>query len=187
MVTGQLLMTWLGTLIGQLPKTTAVLSRESGVPEDVLCALQVNDPNLTIPLPCLISLFQALGVDPAQALIPACIRIGIRPASFSSTLRQLRTFKGLTQQQVSDAAGMPIQTYVQYEGGRRTPGFPAIAKLARVFGVPLERFEKCEFEAPEDSDEIWRATIVDTPNDEWSDDDETGLSTNNNSNDPIPF
>jgi transcriptional regulator with XRE-family HTH domain len=53
-------------------------------------------------------------------------------------LQRLRAGLGLTQQQVADAAGVPLTTLRGWEVDRREPGFRAACRLAGALGVTVE-------------------------------------------------
>lgn len=55
--------------------------------------------------------------------------------TFADRLKQFRTDRGLTQQQVSDMLGVQKATYSGYETGRREPDVFKIKELSRIFGV----------------------------------------------------
>jgi phage repressor protein C with HTH and peptisase S24 domain/DNA-binding XRE family transcriptional regulator len=47
-------------------------------------------------------------------------------------LREQRVRKGLSQEQMAEAAGIPIETYKKYERNKRMPGGDALGALARM-------------------------------------------------------
>jgi transcriptional regulator with XRE-family HTH domain len=58
---------------------------------------------------------------------------------FNITLRELRDARGLTQEQVAEAAGTSQSHYSKIELGRVSPTIRTVKKLADVLGVdPME-------------------------------------------------
>ncbi len=53
-------------------------------------------------------------------------------------LEQIRTQKGLTQQELADLAGVSRQTIISLERGRYNPSITLAFRLARLFGVTVE-------------------------------------------------
>lgn len=53
-------------------------------------------------------------------------------------LRELRTSKHLTQQQVADKIGLTRPAYTAYETEKRVPDGPMTAKLATIYGVSTD-------------------------------------------------
>ena len=51
------------------------------------------------------------------------------------TLKSLRSSHGITQKDLSVATGIPLQSIINYENGRREPSFKATAALERYFGI----------------------------------------------------
>ena len=62
-------------------------------------------------------------------------------------VRDLRTERGLSQQELGDAMGVSRQTINSIEKGRYTPSLPLAIALARYFGKPVEEI----FDADRDS------------------------------------
>jgi len=56
----------------------------------------------------------------------------------ANRLRNLRTQKHLTQQQVADKIGLTRPGYTAYEIGKRVPDGPMTAKLADVYNVTTD-------------------------------------------------
>ena len=54
-------------------------------------------------------------------------------------VREQRSAVGLTQADLAAAVGVSRQTVISIENGRYLPSLPLAFRLARVFGVPLER------------------------------------------------
>src|SRR4051812_26311657 len=53
-------------------------------------------------------------------------------------LQRLRALAGLTQQQIADAAGVPLTSLRNWEIARREPGFRVAARLAKALGTTVE-------------------------------------------------
>ena len=53
-------------------------------------------------------------------------------------LEEMRTRKGLTQQELADLAGVSRQTIISLERGRYNPSITLAFRLARLFGVTVE-------------------------------------------------
>ncbi len=53
-------------------------------------------------------------------------------------LEQIRTQKGLTQQELADLAGVSRQTIISLERGRYNPSITLAFRLARLFEVTVE-------------------------------------------------
>ena len=56
---------------------------------------------------------------------------------FAENLRALRTGRGMTQQQLADAADVHLNTVSKIENKQREPKVTVIAKLAKVLGAEL--------------------------------------------------
>jgi putative transcriptional regulator len=55
-------------------------------------------------------------------------------------VRKLRFDNGqMTQQQLADRIGATRQTIIAIESGKYSPSLPLAFKLARTFGVPIEK------------------------------------------------
>jgi putative transcriptional regulator len=54
-------------------------------------------------------------------------------------VREQRSAVGLTQADLAAALGVSRQTVISIENGRYLPSLPLAFRLARLFGVPLER------------------------------------------------
>ncbi|MBL8798736.1 MAG: helix-turn-helix transcriptional regulator [Planctomycetia bacterium] len=65
--------------------------------------------------------------------------------TFADKLKALRVEKDLTQEQLAEAAGIPIGTLRDYEQGKRRadPALSTAVKLARALGVSVEAFAEC--------------------------------------------
>jgi transcriptional regulator with XRE-family HTH domain len=60
--------------------------------------------------------------------------------SFGRHLRALREEAGLSRAEAARRARVPTSTLRNWEADRGMPGLPALARLAKVLGVPVERF-----------------------------------------------
>jgi putative transcriptional regulator len=70
-----------------------------------------------------------------------------KPTRVTNDLRALRFAAGeMTQAQLADQVGLTRQTIIAIEQGRYSPSLEVAFKIARVFGVPLERV----FQYPEE-------------------------------------
>ena len=58
--------------------------------------------------------------------------------NFHTRLKNLRTSRNLTQKQITDATGMTVTGYQNYESARRKPNFDAIIALADFFNVSTD-------------------------------------------------
>lgn len=71
-----------------------------------------------------------------------------KPTRVTNDLRALRFAAGeMTQAQLADRVGLTRQTIIAIEQGRYSPSLEVAFKIARVFGVPLERV----FQYPEEA------------------------------------
>lgn len=58
----------------------------------------------------------------------------------TNRVRRLRFDNGeITQQQLADRVGVTRQTIIAIEAGKYSPSLPLAFKLARTFGVPIEK------------------------------------------------
>jgi putative transcriptional regulator len=64
-------------------------------------------------------------------------------------VREQRTQRGLSQAEVAGALGVSRQTVISIENGRYLPSLPLAFRIARFFGMPVDRM----FE-PEEQDEV---------------------------------
>lgn len=53
-------------------------------------------------------------------------------------LKALRAKKGLTQEEVADKLGMPLNTYVRYENDLRKPRLENATKISAFYGITAE-------------------------------------------------
>lgn len=63
-------------------------------------------------------------------------------------LKELRNNLKITQKQVAESVGLTVQTYVNYELGRRQPDKETLIKLADFFNVSLDELlerKDCKF------------------------------------------
>lgn len=54
-------------------------------------------------------------------------------------LRQLRTERGMTQENLAELVSVSRQTIISIEAGRYNPSLELAFKLSRVFALPLEQ------------------------------------------------
>jgi transcriptional regulator with XRE-family HTH domain len=59
---------------------------------------------------------------------------------FGDHLRTLREGAGLSRSELARRAAVPVSTLRNWEAERGFPGLPALVRLARALGVPVERF-----------------------------------------------
>jgi len=61
-------------------------------------------------------------------------------SEIKNQVRRLRFDNGeITQQQLADRVGVTRQTIIAIESGKYAPSLPLAFKLARTFGVPIEK------------------------------------------------
>lgn len=66
--------------------------------------------------------------------------MGKAAGRFSNDLRALRQAHGeMTQQALADRVGVTRQTVIAIEGNKYSPSLEVAFRIARVFGVSLER------------------------------------------------
>ncbi|MDQ3577990.1 MAG: helix-turn-helix domain-containing protein, partial [Actinomycetota bacterium] len=68
--------------------------------------------------------------DPAE--------IELRRRAFAVQLRQIRTDKGLTQEQVAHNAGIDRSFYVDIENARHSVSVDKVFAISDAMGVPIE-------------------------------------------------
>ncbi|MDO8185969.1 helix-turn-helix transcriptional regulator [Conexibacter sp. JD483] len=56
----------------------------------------------------------------------------------AANVRRLRAERGLTQEQIANAAGLALSDVGRIERGERDPGVRVLAKLAHGLGVEVE-------------------------------------------------
>ena len=66
------------------------------------------------------------------------------PEAVSNRVKELRTERGWTQQQLADAVGVSRQSINSIERERYVPSLPLALTFARVFGVPTEAIFQLE-------------------------------------------
>lgn len=72
-----------------------------------------------------------------------------KPTRVTNEIRALRFAAGeMTQAELADRVGLTRQTIIAIEQGRYSPSLEVAFKIARVFGVPLERVFGYPEEAP---------------------------------------
>jgi putative transcriptional regulator len=54
-------------------------------------------------------------------------------------VREQRTQRGLSQAEVASALGVSRQTVISIENGRYLPSLPLAFRIARLFGMPVEK------------------------------------------------
>ena len=54
-------------------------------------------------------------------------------------VREQRTQRGLSQAQVAAALGVSRQTVISIENGRYLPSLPLAFRIARFFGLPVDK------------------------------------------------
>jgi putative transcriptional regulator len=54
-------------------------------------------------------------------------------------LREQRTQRGMSQAEVAAALGVSRQTVISIESGRYLPSLPLAFKIARLFGLPVDK------------------------------------------------
>jgi len=63
-----------------------------------------------------------------------------KPTRVTNEIRALRFAAGeMTQAELADRVGLTRQTIIAIEQGRYSPSLEVAFRIARVFGVPLER------------------------------------------------
>jgi putative transcriptional regulator len=72
-----------------------------------------------------------------------------KPTRVTNEIRALRFAAGeMTQAELADRVGLTRQTIIAIEQGRYSPSLEVAFRIARVFGVPLERVFGYPEEAP---------------------------------------
>ncbi len=70
----------------------------------------------------------------------------------SNQVRRLRFENGeMTQQKLADKTGVTRQTIIAIEAGKYAPSLPLAFKIARTFGMPIERVFQYQDEYPQPS------------------------------------
>jgi putative transcriptional regulator len=60
-------------------------------------------------------------------------------AGLRNTLRELRSTRSMTQQELADQIGVTRQTVIAIELDKYSPSLETAFRIARVFNVPLEQ------------------------------------------------
>ncbi|MBZ0112104.1 MAG: helix-turn-helix transcriptional regulator [Thermoanaerobaculia bacterium] len=68
------------------------------------------------------------------------------PTTVLNHVQQLRTDRGLTQQQLADAVGVSRQSINSIERNRYVPSLPLALAIAQVFGRPTDEIFSLEEE-----------------------------------------
>lgn len=76
--------------------------------------------------------------------------------SLSENIRQLRTSRGLSQQQCAQSSGIPRPTWTSLESGRANPTLQVLIKVAAVFQVSVEELIR----APKAATEVFRSNAL---------------------------
>ncbi len=63
---------------------------------------------------------------------------------FSKKVQELRVEAGLSQSQLSSAAGVPLRTIQGWERGARLPVSPDLYRVVKVLGVSTDVFASCD-------------------------------------------
>ena len=58
--------------------------------------------------------------------------------SVVNQVRELRTDRGLTQEELAALAGVSRQSVISIERGRYVPSLPLALRLARIFACPVD-------------------------------------------------
>jgi len=66
------------------------------------------------------------------------------PQTIKNRVKDLRTSRGWTQQQLADAVGVSRQSINSIECERYIPSLPLALMFARVFGLPTDEIFKLE-------------------------------------------
>lgn len=72
--------------------------------------------------------------------------------SFSENLKYWRTKKGMTQRKIAEMLGCTVQSYAQYENGKRRPKIETIKRFADALGVPVSVLSDIEHETVQKDD-----------------------------------
>lgn len=68
----------------------------------------------------------------------------------SRTISERRADLGLSQRELADRLGVPLDTFRKWEYGTRVPKYKAMRTLAAVFGCGLEEIEIADNGRPTD-------------------------------------
>lgn len=69
-----------------------------------------------------------------------------KEATIHNTVHELRTGKGVTQEDLAVAVGVTRQTIISIEKGNYTPSVLLALKLAQYFGVSVEKVFSITYE-----------------------------------------
>ena len=58
-------------------------------------------------------------------------------------VKEMRTQKGMTQEELADSAGVSRQTIISIESGRYNPSIMLAYKLSTTFGLSIEELFLC--------------------------------------------
>jgi putative transcriptional regulator len=64
-------------------------------------------------------------------------------------VRERRVHRGLSQAELAEALGVSRQTVISIESGRYLPSLPLALRIARFFGMPVEKIFDPEEEVSE--------------------------------------
>ena len=74
---------------------------------------------------------------------------GERSRTIKNQIRRLRFENGeMTQQKLADKVGVTRQTIIAIESGKYAPSLPLAFRIARTFGMPIEKVFQYQDEAP---------------------------------------
>lgn len=65
-------------------------------------------------------------------------------------VKELRTERGMTQEELADDVGVSRQTIISIESGRYNPSILLAYKLARIFGESIEALFQCAEQSEEE-------------------------------------
>ena len=77
-------------------------------------------------------------------------------------IKELRTKRGMTQEQLADSVGMSINAISSWELGKTIPPKATIEKLCRAFGIPVSYMLMAAIEEqdiPEEKRVLYRALL----------------------------
>lgn len=72
--------------------------------------------------------------------------------SFSENLKYWRIKKGMTKRKIAEMLGCSVQSYAQYENGKRKPKIETIKRFADALGVPVSVLFDIEHETVQKDD-----------------------------------
>lgn len=62
-----------------------------------------------------------------------------KPTRITNRITELRAMRGMSQAELGQRVGVSRQTVNAIEGGKYSPSLDVAFRIARTFGVPLER------------------------------------------------